>query len=140
MLLYGCLYIGVDGPLIQYLKTFKKFSLGAELQPLRASPTMSFPQTCRLLEAGQDGGWGCGPEQLAATAVPCARVYSGCIAMVRHTAFSSVLKIFSHSGCSSGSPGALYQNNIILYIFIPYHLYYHGQNLCAPQDDIMNLK
>ena len=48
MLLYGCFYIGVSGPLIEYLKTFNKFSLSAELQPLRASPTMSFPQTCRL--------------------------------------------------------------------------------------------
>ena len=35
MLLHGCFYIGVSGPLIQYLKMFKKFSLGAELQPLR---------------------------------------------------------------------------------------------------------
>ena len=25
MLFYGCLYIGVSGPLIQYLKTFKNF-------------------------------------------------------------------------------------------------------------------
>ena len=77
MLLYGCFYIVVSGPLIQYLKTF---SFAAELQPLRASPTMSFPQTCRSFEAGQGGGLGCGPEQLAAT-VPCACVYSGCIAM-----------------------------------------------------------
>ena len=30
MLFYGCLYIGASGPLIQYFKTFKKFSLGAE--------------------------------------------------------------------------------------------------------------
>ena len=71
MLIYECSYVAVSGPLIQYLKTFKKFSRGAELQPPWASPTMSFPQTCRLLEAGQGGGWGCGPEQLAAT-VPCA--------------------------------------------------------------------
>ena len=28
---------------------------------------MSFPQTCRLLEEGPGRGWGCGPEQLAAT-------------------------------------------------------------------------
>ena len=35
MLLYGCLYIGVSGPLIQYLKTFKKFSLGVALSSLR---------------------------------------------------------------------------------------------------------
>ena len=90
MPLDGRIYIGASGPLIQYLKTFKKCSIDKELQPLRASPTMSFLQTCRFLEAGQGGGWGCGPEQLAAT-VPCGRVYSGCIAMVRHTAFSSVL-------------------------------------------------
>ena len=37
-----------------------------------------------FLEAGQGGGWGCGPEQLVAT-VPCASVYSGCIAMARRT-------------------------------------------------------
>ena len=29
--------VGVSGPLIQYFKTFKKFSLGAELQPLPRS-------------------------------------------------------------------------------------------------------
>ena len=33
----------------------------------------------------------------------------------------------------------LYLNNIILYIDI-YNIYYHGQKLCAPPDDIMNLK
>ena len=82
MLLYECFYIAVSWPLIQFLKTFKKFSLGAELQPLRAGPAMSFPQTCRFLEAGQGGGWGCGLEQLVAT-VPCARVYSGCIAIAK---------------------------------------------------------
>ena len=43
MLFYGCLYIGVSGPLIQYLKTFKKLSLGAELQP--------------FLEVGPGGGF-----------------------------------------------------------------------------------
>ena len=32
----------------QHLKRFKKFSLGAELQALRASPTMSFPQMRRF--------------------------------------------------------------------------------------------
>ena len=31
MLLYECFYIAVGGPLIQYLKTFKIFSSGAEL-------------------------------------------------------------------------------------------------------------
>ena len=73
---YPYLCIGFIGLLIQYLKTFKKFSLGAELQPLRASPIMSFPQKCRFLEVVQGGGWRCGPEQPAAM-VPCANVYSG---------------------------------------------------------------
>ena len=82
MLIYGCLYVDVSGPLILYLKTFKRFSLGAEIQPVWASCTLSFLQKRRFLEAGQGGGWGCGPEQLATT-VPCARVYSGCIAMAR---------------------------------------------------------
>ena len=52
MLFYGCIYIGVSGPLIQYL--------------------------------GPGGGWGCGPEQLAAT-VACTSVYNGCIATARRT-------------------------------------------------------
>ena len=42
---------------------------------------MSFPQTCRFLEAGQGGGWGCGPEQLVAT-VPCASVGASAAAVV----------------------------------------------------------
>ena len=58
MLLYECLYIGVSGPLIRYLKMFKKFSLGAELQPLRASPTMSSPQTCPFYMRVKVGGGG----------------------------------------------------------------------------------
>ena len=69
MLLYGCFNIGVSEPLIQYLKTFKKYSLGAELQPLRASPTMSFPKNVLFLVAGPGGGRGCGPEQLAAVII-----------------------------------------------------------------------
>ena len=96
MLFYGSFYIGVSGPLIQCLKTFKKFSRGAELQPLRASPTMSFLQTCRFSEAG--GGWGCGPSQLAAT-VLCAHVYNGCIAMARRTKLLGVFcNYLEHSG------------------------------------------
>jgi hypothetical protein len=94
MLLHECFYKAVSGPIIEYLKMFKKFSRGAELQPLRASPTLSFPQTCRFLEAGQGGGWGCGPEQLAAT-VPCAHVYSGCIAMARRTQLLAVFCKYS---------------------------------------------
>ena len=118
MLLYGCLYIGVDGPLIQYLTTFKKFSLGAELQPLQASPAMSFPQACRFLEVGQGGGWGCGPEQLGAT-VPCTRV-SLDVSQWRgaHSFWPCFVNILEHSGCSGGSPEAPYLNNVILYIDI----------------------
>ena len=76
MLLYGCFNIDISRPKTQYLKTFPKFSRVAELQPLRASRTLSFPQTRRFgvalmqmrrREASQGGGWGCGPEQLAAT-------------------------------------------------------------------------
>ena len=116
MLLYGCFYIAVSGPLIQYLKTFNKFSFGAELQPIRASHTMSFPKTCRFLEAGPGGGWGCDPEQLAAM-VPCANVYSGCITMVMHTQLLAVCCKYSRTlWCSGGSPADL--NNIILHIDI----------------------
>ena len=70
MLLYGCFNRprDISGPLTKYLKTFPKFSRGAELQPLLTSRTLSFPQTRRFgacsfdamrrREAGQAGGWG----------------------------------------------------------------------------------
>ena len=45
MLLYGCFNIDISGPQTQYLKTFPTFSREAELQPQRASRTLSFPQT-----------------------------------------------------------------------------------------------
>ena len=48
MLLYGCFNIDISGPLTKYLKTFPEFSCGAELQQLRASRTLSFPQTRRF--------------------------------------------------------------------------------------------
>ena len=79
MLFYGCFNIGISGPQTQYSKTSPKFSRGAELQPLRTSRTLSFPQTRCFggrVKAGQGGGWGCGPEQLVAT-VPCALVTVG---------------------------------------------------------------
>ena len=44
MLFYVFFNIGISGQLTQYSKTFLKFSRGAELQPLRASRTLSFPQ------------------------------------------------------------------------------------------------
>ena len=122
MLLYGCFYIAV--PLLQYLKAFKKFSHGAEFQPLRASPTMSLPQTCCFLEASQGVGWGCGPTnlrpQLEAT-IPCASVYSGCRQSQwrgSHSFWLCSVNILEQSGCSGGSPEAQYPNNSILYIDI----------------------
>ena len=45
MLLYGCFNVDISEPLTQYLKTFPTFSREAELQPQRASRTLSFPQT-----------------------------------------------------------------------------------------------
>ena len=48
MLLYGCFNIDISGPLTQYLKSFPKFSRAAELQPLRATRTLSFPQMRRF--------------------------------------------------------------------------------------------
>ena len=48
MLHNECFYIGVRGPLIQYMKTFMKFSLGAELQPLRASNELSTNSISKL--------------------------------------------------------------------------------------------
>ena len=55
-----------------------------------------------------------------------------------HRFWPCSVNILEHSGCSGGSPGALYLNNII-YLYI-YNIYYHGEKLCAPPDDIMNLK
>ena len=80
MLLYGCFYIVANGPLIRYMKVFKKFSLCAELNA-RASVDVSQWR-------GVNSFW------------PCS------------------VNILEHSGCSSGSPGAPYLNNIILYIDI----------------------
>ena len=92
MLLYGCFNIDISGPQTQYLKTFPKFSRGAELQPLQASRTLSFPpkravsvsvalMQMRRREAGQGGVCGCGPEQLSAT-VPSA-LFTGDISQWR---------------------------------------------------------
>ena len=53
--------------------------------------------------AGQGGGWGCGPEQLAAT-VPCA---------LFTVEVSQPLAVFCKYSRIHGSPGALYLNNII---------------------------
>ena len=76
--IYGCFNIGISGLQTQYSKTSPKFSRGAELQSLRNSRTLSFPQTRCFggrVKAGQGGGWGCGPEQLVATTMR--SVYGG---------------------------------------------------------------
>ena len=44
MLLYGCFNKDIRVHLTQYWKSFLKFNRGAELQPLRASRILSFPQ------------------------------------------------------------------------------------------------
>ena len=70
----------------------------------------------RRSEAGQGGGWGCGPEQLAATE-PCA-VHSGCIAMLRRTQplamfcrYSEVLELYVRDNVIIGkiSPDRAYR-------------------------------
>ena len=108
MLLYGCFNIDISGPQSRYLKTFPKFSRGAELQPLRASRTLSFPESAvsvsvalmqmRRREAGQGGGWGCGPEQLAAT-VPCA-LFTVDVPQWRgaHSLYPCSVNILEHTG------------------------------------------
>ena len=109
----------VRRPLIQYLKTFKKFTT-----QLRASPTMSFPQTCLFfLEAGQGDGWGCGPEQLAGM-VPCASVYSVSQWRGSHSFWPCCVNILGHSGCSGGSQGPRYRKNpnLSLGFKLPSHL------------------
>ena len=122
MLLYRCFNIDISGPQMQYLKPFSKFSRGAELLPLRASRTLSFPQrtiseSVALMqmrrEVVQGGGWGCGPEQLAAT-VPCAPITVD-VSQWRgaHSLWQCSVNILEHSGCSGGSPGALHLNNIL---------------------------
>ena len=48
-----------------------------------------------------------------------------------HTAFwPCYVNILEHFGCSSGSPGALYLNNIMLYRYL-HNIYYHGQKLIS---------
>ena len=61
----------------------------------------------------QGGGWGCGPEQLAAT-VPCAPITVD-VSQWRgaHSLWQCSVNILEHSGCSGGSPGALHLINIL---------------------------
>ena len=101
MLLYGWFKIDISGPLSQHLKTIPKFSCVMQKYsqyepvahgaiPKRAVSVSVALMQMRSREAGQGGGWVCGPEQLAAT-VPCALftvdVYNG----EAHTAFGRVL-------------------------------------------------
>ena len=103
MLLHGCFNIGISWPQTQYLKMFLKFSRGAELQPPRASRTLSFPQICRFCVSSfnaneeERGGsrrrvgvwpwaaWGHGTMRSA---------YSGCFTMTKHTTINPFLLNF----------------------------------------------
>ena len=124
MLLYGCFNIDISGPATQYLKKFPKFSRGAESQPLRARRTLSFPQTRRFgvcsfnaneeERGGSRGRVGVWPRAACGHGTMCS-VYSGCIAMARRT---QPLAVFCKYSRAHGSPGALYLNNIILYMDI----------------------
>ena len=105
MLLHGCFNIGISGPQTQYLKMFLKFSRGPELQPLRASRTLSFPQICRFCVSSfnaneeERGGsrrrvgvwpwaaWGHGTMRSA---------YSGCFTMTKHTTINPFLFHTTH--------------------------------------------
>ena len=79
MLLYGCLYIGVSGPLV--------FENVQEIQPW-GRITINTSQSHN--ELSTNVRWGCGPEQLAAT-VPCARVYIAPCNGEAHASFGRVL-------------------------------------------------
>ena len=69
MLLYT---VGVSWPLIQYLKLQPWCRITSITSQYHNELTTNVP----ISEAGQGGGWECGPEQFAAT-VQCASVYSG---------------------------------------------------------------
>ena len=79
------------------------------------------------------GGWGCGPEQLV-DMVPWL-VFTVDVSQWRgaHSFWPCFINILEHKTCSGGSPGAVYVNNL-------YTVYYQGQKLCAPPEDIINLK
>ena len=73
----------------------------------------------RFLEAGPGGGLGCGPEQLAATVPSLVFVFVTVdVSHWRgaHRFWPCFVNILEHPEYSGGSPGALYLNNIILYI------------------------
>uniref|UniRef100_A0A8C5ASQ4 MAGUK p55 scaffold protein 3b n=1 Tax=Gadus morhua TaxID=8049 RepID=A0A8C5ASQ4_GADMO len=80
---------------------------------ITATPSQShieLPPNALFRWACQGGGWGCGPEQLAARDGTMRSVYSGCIAMARRT---QPLAVFCKYSRTHGSPGALYLNIII---------------------------
>ena len=72
MLFYVFFNIGISGQLTQYSKTFLKFSRGAELQPLRASRTLSFPQMRCFSGRVKEEGGGVALSSLQPGTVPCA--------------------------------------------------------------------
>lgn len=57
----------------------------------------------RRREAGQGGGWGCVLDQLAAT-LPCANIYSGCIAMASRHAVVQAFQFYPESDPDGEAP------------------------------------
>ena len=61
-----------------------------------------------------------------------------------HSFWPCSVNILEHSGCSGGSPESLYLNIIKNISYTDIHIiqyrYYHGQKLCAPPDDTINLE
>ena len=131
MLLYGCFNIDISGPQTQYLKTFPKFSWGADLQPLRASRTLSFPQTHRFGVCSfnanesrrfkEEGGGGA----LSSLRPQCA--------LFTVDVSQWPLALFCKY---SRSPGALYLNDIILCIDIC-HIIYITDKSCVSLHTIL---
>ena len=117
MLLNGFFNIIISGPLTQYLKTFPKFSRGAELQPLQASRTLSLPQSRRFgvcsfnankEERGDFKEEGGGVALSSLRPQYHALVFTVDVSQWRgaHSFWLCSVNILEDSGCSGGSPGA----------------------------------
>ena len=101
MLFYVFFHIGISGQLTQYSKTFPKFSRGAELQALRTSRTLSYPQTrcfgVGSFNANEEEG-GMAKEEVGGMALSSLRPWYHALCLQgmyhngeAHTAFSRVL-------------------------------------------------
>ena len=122
MLLYGCLYIGVSGPVTGHTV----FEDVQEIQPrhrITATTSQSHNELSTnvpFFRAGQGGGWGQVKVEDGGVVLSslrpryCALVLTVDILRWRGAHSFCFVNILEHSGCSGGSPGALYLNNIII--------------------------